>query len=230
MKRQIIVVGLGRFGTSVASTLFKRGHEVLAIDRHERRVQDVVSQVTYAVQADATDEAALKKLGVTNFDLAVVAVGGTDVQSSVLATVLLQRMGIPQVAARAQNPLHGLTLEKIGAHPVVYPEREAGERLAHSLSLPQVTDYMELSPSFGISKITAPAWTVGETLEEADLGPRSKSGLTVLIVMRAHDVIINPDRFERIEAGDILVLTGKDEHLERFERSRHGSERPTTRP
>lgn len=229
MKRQVIVVGLGRFGTSVATTLFKRGHEVMAIDHDERRVQEVVSQVTYAVQADATNEVSLKELGVSNFDLGVVA-AGKDIQANILATVLLQRLGIRQVVARAQNDLHALTLEKIGASPVVHPEREAGERLAHNLSFPDVQEYMELSPGFGISKINAPEWCVGKTLEEADLGPRSKTGLTMLMVKRAHDVIINPDRFERIQRDDILVVTGKDEHLEKFERAGNGSARTVTRP
>lgn len=229
MKKQVLVVGLGRFGTSVATTLFRRGHEVMAIDQNERRVQDVVSQVTYAVQADATNEAALKELGVANFDLAVVATGN-DVQAGILATVLLQRMGIPQVAARAHNALHGLTLEKIGAHPVVYPEREAGERLAHNLTFPEMLDYMELGPGFGISKIIAPQWAVGKTLEEVDLGPRSKSGLAVLIVKRGNDVIINPDRLERLQAGDVVVLTGKDEHLARFERAASEPTRIVARP
>ncbi len=229
MKRQVLVVGLGRFGSSVATTLFQRGHEVLAIDQREQRVQDVMSQVTYAVQADATNEASLRELGAANFDVAVVA-AGTDIQSSLLSTVLLQRMGLPEVVARAQNELHGLTLEKIGAHHVVYPEQEAGERLAHNISFPDVVDYMELSAGFGLSKFTAPASVVGKTLEEAGLGPRSKSGLTALIIKRGDDVTLTPDRFERIQEGDILVVTGNDEQLERFEAAGGGSNRTVARP
>lgn len=216
MNRQVLVVGLGRFGSSVATTLFHRGHEVLAIDQHEQRVQDVMSEVTYAVQADATNEAALRELGAANFDLAVVATG-TDIQSSLLSTVLLQRIGLAEVVARAQNEIHGLTLEKIGAHQIIYPEREAGERLAHNISFPDVVDYMELGPGYGLSKFTAPASAVGKTLEEADLGAGSSSGLTVLVIQRGSDVTLTPDRFERIQEGDILVVTGTDEQLERFE-------------
>ncbi|MCI0769760.1 MAG: TrkA family potassium uptake protein [Chloroflexi bacterium] len=216
MKRQVLVVGLGRFGASVATTLFNQGHEVMAIDHHEQRVQDVMSQVTYAVQADATNEAALRELGAANFDLAVVATG-IDIQSSLLSTVLLQRMGLQEVVARAQNEIHGLTLEKIGAHRIIYPEKEAGERLAHNISFPDVVDYMELGPGYGLSKFTVPPSAIGKTLEEADLGAGSSSGLTVLVILRGNDVTLTPDRFERIQEGDILVVTGSDEQLERFE-------------
>ena len=219
MKRQVLVVGLGRFGSSVAATLFDRGHDVLAIDQEERRVQDMVPNVTYSVMADATSEAALRELGVTNFDLAVVATG-TQIQSSVLATVLLKRIGLPYVVARAENELHGLTLEKIGADLVIYPEREAGERLAHNLAYTGVVDYMQLGEGFGVSKISPPKDYQGKTIDEVGLGPRSKSGLTVLILKRGNDVILTPDRFERIREGDILVIAGKDDSLERLETPR----------
>lgn len=221
MKRQVLVVGLGRFGSSVAAKLYERGHDVMAIDENERRVQDINSVVTYAVQADATNEASLRELGVTNFDLAVIATG-TEIQSSVLATVLLKRMGLPYVVARAENELHGLTLEKIGADMVIYPEREAGERLAHNLAYSGVIDYLQVTSGFGVSKITPPKEFYGQTLEEADLGPRSKSGLSVLIVKRNNDVIITPDRFERIQEGDVLIVAGTDKGLENLESRAHG--------
>lgn len=216
MKKQVLVAGLGRFGSSVATTLYHRGHEVLAIDENEKVVQKISSEVTYAAQADVTNEAALRELGVKNFDIAVVGVG-SDLQASLLATVLLQQMGLPFIIARAENDLHGLTLAKIGAHRVVYPNREAGERLAHSLASPDVVDYLELSPGFGISKITPPPASVGKTLEEADLGPGSKFGLSVLLIKRGNDVILTPDRFERVQASDLLLVVGRDEQLEKLE-------------
>jgi len=218
MKRQVMVIGLGRFGSSVATTLFERGHDVLAIDQDERRVQDIMPHVTYSVMADATSEAALRELGVTNVDLAVVATG-TQIQSSVLATVLLKRIGLPYVVARAENELHGITLEKIGADLVIYPEQEAGERLAHNLAYTGVIDYLQLGEGFGVSKISPPRDYQGKTIDEVGLGPRSKSGLTVLILKRENDVILTPDRFERIREGDILVIAGKDDSLERLEGS-----------
>ena len=229
MKKQVLVAGLGRFGSSVATTLYERGHEVLAVDQDEKRVQEIASEVTYAAQADVTNEASLRELGVTNFDIAVVGVG-SDLQASLLATVLLQRMGLPFIVSRAENALHGLTLAKIGAHRVVYPNREAGERLAHSLASPDVVDYLELSPSFGISKITPPPASVGKTLEEADLGPESKLGLSVLVIKRGNDVILHPDRFERVQANDVLVVAGKDEQLEKFDAPASRVGGPVARP
>ena len=226
--RQFAVIGLGRFGSSIAKTLAEKGHEVLGIDKAPEPVQEMSTVLTQAVQADATSEAALKELGVGNFDMAVVSIG-TNIQASLLATVLLQRLGLPHVVARAQNELHGETLEKIGADRVIYPEQESGERLAHNLAYHDVVDYMGLSAGFGVSKVVPPKEDIGKTLEEADLGPRSKSGLTVLIVMRGDDVTLNPDRFERIKAGDVLVVAGRDEQLERLEAEAHASGKPVAR-
>ena len=225
MKRQVLVVGLGRFGASVAVTLFERGHDVIALDENERRVQDMNSKVTYAIQVDATNETALQELGVTNSEIAVVATGA-QLQSSLLTTVLLKRMGLPYVVARAENELHGVTLEKIGADMVIYPEREAGERLAHNLAYRGVVDYMMLGSGFGVSKITPPQEYFDKTLEEANLGPNSKSGLNVMILKRGNDVIVTPDRFERIREGDILVVSGKDEGLEQLETPKDTSAKP----
>lgn len=216
MHKQVVVAGLGRFGSAVATTLYQMGHEVLAIDEDDKKVQDISLHVTHAAQADITSEAALRELGVPNFDVAVVGVS-SDLQVSLLVTVLLQRMGVPFVISRAETELHGLTLSKIGASKVVYPSREAGERLAHSLALPDVVDYLEVAANFGVSKITPPPGTVGKTLEESDLGARSKLGLTVLMINRGDNVILNPDKYEKIEQHDILIVAGKDQQLEKLE-------------
>ena len=213
MRRQVLVVGLGRFGISVASTLFKRGHDVLAIDQDERRVQDMLPHVTYCLVADATNETALQDIGLDRFDLAVVATG-EQVHSSILATVLLKRLGVHHVVARAENELHGLTLERIGADQVVYPERESGERLAYNLSYSGVRDYLRLEEGYGVSKIYPPREFLGRTIDEVDLGPRSASGLTVLGLVRGKDIILTPDRFERIRDGDVLVIAGLDAGLQ----------------
>ncbi|MBI2846665.1 MAG: TrkA family potassium uptake protein [Chloroflexi bacterium] len=215
MKKQVVVVGLGRFGSSVARTLHAMGHDVLAIDSSEKVVEAMQPHVTYAVQADATNEAALKELGVSNFDLAVVAVA-SDIQTSLIATVLLKRLGVPYVIARAQSELHGSTLEKVGADRVVFMEAEMGVRVAHSLAYLDILDYMELIPNFGISKIRVPESFSGRTLDDVELGPEGKYGINVLAVKRGNNIIITPDRFERLQKDDILVLVGKDEQLEKL--------------
>ena len=131
-KKQFVVIGLGRFGSSIAKTLYSLGNEVLAIDSDEEVVQSIADSVTQAIQAEATDEATLKSLGIRNFDVAVVTVG-TDVQSSIMITLLVKELGIKYVVAKAQNELHAKVLYKIGADRVVFPERDMGIRVAHNL-------------------------------------------------------------------------------------------------
>ena len=132
----------------------------------------MLPHVTYCVAADATNETALRDIGIESFDLAVVATG-EQVHSSILCTVLLKRLGLPHVVARAENELHGLTLEKIGADQVVYPERESGERLAYNLAYSGVRDYLRLQEGYGVSRIYPPREFQGRTIDEVDLGPRS---------------------------------------------------------
>lgn len=215
MKRQIVVIGLGRFGISLASTLYKMGHDVLAIDKDEKLVQDISPEVTHAVQADATNEGILEDLGIRNFDYGIVAIG-TEIQNSVLCTILLKRIGVPNVIAKAENTLHGIILEKIGADKVVHPEREAGTRVAHELTLVDVIDYISVSSRYGVAMLAAPAYFVNKTLTELELGRGGRWGVAVLLIQRGKEVIVTPDRAETIRAGDILVMSGDDDNLERL--------------
>lgn len=217
MRKQVVVIGLGRFGSAVARSLRQLDHQVLAIDRDSRAVQEVAPYVTEAIQADATDETTLRDLGVANFDIAVVAVG-SDIPTSLMTTVLLKRLGVPLVVARMRDDLHGAVLEKVGADKVVSPEKETGARLAHSLTMAQVLDYLEVARDFGISKIAPPDSFLGKTLEEVGLTPRrQQDGVSVLLIRRGNNqVVVTPDRFEKVLRGDILVLAGRDEALDRL--------------
>ena len=215
-KKQVVVIGLGRFGSNVARTLYRMGHDVLAMDLDERLVQEVMADVTYAVKADATNGAVLRELGVPSFDAAVVAVG-SDVEANIMCTVLLKSIGVPYVAARARTPLHGEALDRVGANHVVHPEREMGSRVARSLFNPDVIEYMELAAGFGISKMRAPSALEGLTLKEAGLsGTRDKYSLSILAVRRGKDLILLPSEEERLHPGDLLVLANKDDMLERL--------------
>ena len=144
--RQFVVIGIGRFGGAIAETLSRLGHEVLAIDTDEEVIQKISDKVTHAVAADATDESVLKSLGVRNFDVAVVAIG-SDIQSSIMTTLMLKELGIRYVVAKAQNELHARVLMKIGADKIVFPERDMGERVAHNLISSNILDYIELQKS-----------------------------------------------------------------------------------
>jgi trk/ktr system potassium uptake protein len=215
MRRQVVVIGLGRFGTSVSKELYSMGHDVLALDIDDKRVQNIVSEITHAAQADATDEAVLKELGVGDFDVAIVAIGAA-IQSSVLATILLKKLGVPFVIARAEGELHGSILEKIGADKVIYVEREMGTRLAHSLTLTDVLDYISVGPSYGVAKVALPPHFIGKTLSELGLGHKGRWEIAVLLIQRKNEVIVTPDRAEMVKPDDILVVAGSDDKLEQL--------------
>ena len=144
-RRQVAVLGLGRFGQAVALELTRLGHDVLAVDRDERVVQSIADDVTHAVQADITDPDTLEALGLADFDTAIVAVSET-LEASIMATVLLRRIGVRRIIAKAAHDLHGSILEQVGAMQVVYPERETGFRVAHSFHAPGVQDYLDAAP------------------------------------------------------------------------------------
>lgn len=212
--KQIAVIGLGRFGSSLASTLHNLGHEVLAIDSSEELVQKFSDQVTHVVQADTTDENTLQALGLRNFDAVVVAIG-EDVQANVATTLLLKEMGVPYIVAKARNALHGKMLEKIGADKVVYPERDMGQRVAHSLASVNVLEYLELSAKLGLAEVTAPGVFVGRTIQDA--GIRSRFGVNVVAIKRFEDLIVPPQPTEMIREGDVLIVIGPTDGLQKLE-------------
>ena len=212
-KKQIAVIGLGRFGTSMAQTLFDMGYDVLAIDKDEEIIQSISDSVTHAVQADATDEAALRALGLRNFDVTVVTIGD-DIQSSILITLLCKEMGIQHVVSKAQNDLHAKVLYKIGADRVVFPERDMAMRLAHNLVSSNILDYIELSPDYSLVEITAlPLW---ENKSLRDLDMRVRFGINVMAIKHGKEVNISPKGDDIIRRGDVLVVIGKIENINRL--------------
>lgn len=213
--KQFVVIGLGRFGSSIAKTLYNLGYDVLGIDSDEEIVQSMSDSITHAVQADATDENTLKALGVRNFDVGIVSIG-QDIQASILVTLILKEMGIKFVVAKAQNELHGKVLYKIGADRVIFPERDMGIRVAHNLVSSNILDYIELSPDFSIVEITAiPEW-YDKTLKELDM--RVKHGLNVMAIKRNEDVLVSPKADDVILKGDILVVVGQNKDIEKLEK------------
>lgn len=212
--KQFAIIGLGRFGTSVARTLFKAGYEVLAIDANEERVQKFSDEVTHVVQANTTDEASLKALGIRNFDTVVVAIG-EDIQANVLTTLLLKEIGVPNIVAKARNELHGKMLEKIGADKVIYPERDMGMRVAHSLVSANVLDYIELSPNISLVEVTAPATLQGRSLAQTNL--RALYGVNVVAIKRGEQIIVPPQPGEMISEQDILIVVGTNDGVQKLE-------------
>ncbi len=213
---QMAVIGLGRFGSSVAKTLAKLGHEVLGVDADPDLVDLHRDDLTHAEVADCTDEESLKALGLRNFDVVVVAIGH-DVQASILATVLLKELGIPKVIVKAASELHGRTLAKVGADKVVYPERDMGARLAHSLVTgSSMLDYIEISPEYTIMEMVAPEQLTGLSLREMNL--RAKFGINVLAVKSGDEINAAPHATDTVNAGDVLVLLGTNQGVRQLER------------
>lgn len=212
MKQQVLVVGLGRFGSAVARELHALGHEVMAVDMSERIVNDIAPEVTHAIQVDASDEHALRAAGAGDFDHAIVSISG-HMEASIFAVMALKNLGVRNVVAKAANPLHASILERIGADRVVQPEREMGIRVAHTFGIPSVLDYIDVAPRFGIAKVSPPRSFVGRTLE--DLALPSSMKLTPIALCRGDRVIVNPHPSETVQEADQLILVGLDEQLEK---------------
>ena len=212
-REQVMVIGLGRFGSAVARELERLGHEVLAIDRGEQQVNDIAPDVTHALQLDAADEEALRSAGAGDFQTAIVAIS-TDAEPSIFATMVLKRLGVRTVIAKAGSQLHAEILSRVGADRVVLPERETGLRLAHSFNVPNVIDYLDVAPNFGIEKIRPPKSFIGKSLGELDL--KTRLGLTPIALRRGQQVHVNPARDERIAADDELILIGRDDKLDQL--------------
>jgi trk system potassium uptake protein TrkA len=215
MGKQVVVVGLGRFGLGVATTLHNLDHDVLAIDRNAEAVQEAASLATHAVQVEDFNEAALKKVGISNFDIGIVAMG-SDMGNSIITTLLLKRLGVRYVIARAENNKHGEILEMIGADRVVYPEREMGERIGHEATLGDITGYVSAAPGHIVAKIQAKPNFVGMSLSELGISRLGRFGVSVLLIQRRKEAIITPQQDQIIEAEDVLFVYGNEDKLSEF--------------
>ena len=214
--KTFVVIGLGRFGTAVATELSSLGHEVLALDDSEENVEKVADKVTHVVTGDARDPAVLRALGVRNYDCAIVAVG-VDIGTSALVTLNLKELGVRRVICKAQSHVHRKVLEKIGADRVVFPEHEMGVKLAQGLSSSNVLNFIELSDDFGIVETAIPREWQGKTLLELDV--RAKYKVNIIAVRKkgveAFNVTPGPDT--KMEAGDTVVAVGRTEDVNRLQ-------------
>jgi trk system potassium uptake protein TrkA len=208
----VLVVGLGRFGSAVALTMVERGREVLGVDASAERVQHFADRLTHAMQVDTTDEEAMRQIGAADFDQAVVAIG-TDIESSVLTTVLLADLGVSEIWAKAISRDHGRILERIGAHHVVYPEADMGERVAHLVS-GAMLDYIKFDDGFALAKLE-----VTEPLGDGplgELGLRARYGITVVGFRPPGGAFTYADRETVIGAGSLIAIAGRIDDVDRF--------------
>ncbi|OIN97401.1 MAG: potassium uptake system protein [Deltaproteobacteria bacterium CG1_02_45_11] len=223
--RQFAVIGLGRFGSSVATTLGEKGAQVLAIDKDSERVQDISSIATQAVCLDATDEKALKAVGIENVDVAVVSTG-PGLEASILITLTLKEIGIPEIVAKALNDDHGKVLSKVGATKLVFPERDMGVRLANNLFSPKVIEQINISGNSSIVEIMPSKEFIGKSLRQIDM--RATYGLNVIAIKKRLEVItkfgerklleekvdFSPHPDEVLKEDDILLVVGKNDNIE----------------
>ncbi|MDQ7859975.1 MAG: TrkA family potassium uptake protein [Armatimonadota bacterium] len=210
------IIGMGRFGSSVARTLHQLGHQVLAIDKEEEPLRRVADEVTQAVQLDSTDAEALRRVGITNFSAVVVAIGSA-IQESILTTLVLKELGCGKVVAKAASEQQARVLEKVGADVVVRPERDMGIRIAHTLASPGVLDYLELSPTFSIEELSVSERMAGQTLGQLDL--KARYGVSILLIRRDSQLLISPAADTVLRNGDVLVVVGENRSLSRLEAS-----------
>lgn len=211
-KQPVLVIGLGRFGSAVAMSLMRMGHEVLAVDTDERLVQEHADDLTQTVQADATDMDALAALGAKDFKSAVVAIG-TDIEASVLIVLGLSDLGVPVIWAKATSDNHGRILKRTGATHVVFPEQRMGERVAHLLN-GRLLDFIEFDDRFALAKLVAPEAIQGITLGMSEV--RRRYGVTVVGVKRDGKDFLYATPDTLIFPEDQMIVSGTIEDVERF--------------
>lgn len=226
--KQFVVIGLGRFGSSIAQALGKKNFEVLSIDKDEELVKKMEGVVSQAVVMDATDEKGLRELGVADFDTAIVSMGET-IEDSIMITLALKEMGLKQVIVKAKSDLHSKILKKVGADRIIFPEREMAEKLAESLASPKIFDFIELSETHGIIEIVAPKKFLDKTL--GDLKLRTKYSVSVIAIKRKlpyskkdgttdfkEEIIIGPGPTDELISGDVLILLGDNIELDKIKK------------
>lgn len=216
MAKQFLVIGAGLFGLSVAKTLYGLGYDVMVVDENKDLIQKISGEVTNAATADTTSEASLKALGVDDYDAVILAIGH-DMQASIMTAILLADLGARKIVAKAESELHGKVLKKIGIDQVVFPERDMGRKLAHSLNAPSVIDLFELSDDYSVVEVNAPVDMAGKTLAELDLPGRY--GVTIIALRRddGEQTLVTPTAEDIIEAEDVVVAVGKNKGLKKLE-------------
>jgi trk system potassium uptake protein TrkA len=211
-RTRVAVIGLGRFGTSVARTCHELGYDVLAIDIDEKRVAEAADYATLAAQADGSDEEALVSLGVDRADIAVVG-QGQNIEASISGALVLKRIGVPWVIAKAETEIHGEILTKVGADRLVFPEQEAGVQVAHSIEIRHAVSYMNLSATSGVAHMQAPAHGVGQTVAQVEA---ERPDLSIVLIQRGNLLLPRPATDATLREGDMVLVAGLDEAIDAF--------------
>jgi len=215
MKKEFVVIGLGRFVGSIVNELVELSADVMAIDISSDCVDEFVQIGTTTVAVDTNDESALRTLGIRNFEHVDVEIG-ENIQASILTTLILKEIGVKRITVKAQNDYHAKVLRKIGADQVVHPERDMGKRIANNLVSNNILDYLELSDEYSIAEIRANEKLAGFTLIDLDI--RAKYGVNIVAIKREAQILVSPQAIEEIQLNDILIVIGSDLDIHRFEK------------
>lgn len=208
--KQYLVIGCGRFGSSVAKKMCQLGNEVMVVDKDEDSINNVAELVTHTAIVDVTEERDLKSIGLGNFDVVIVAIS-SDVRASIMATVMAKEMGVPKVVCKAKDELQAKVLYKIGADKVVFPERDMGIRLAYNLASENILDQINLDPEYSIMEIVTPQNWVGKTIIELNL--RAKYDITVLAVKTQSGLKVMPSPNYKMQEKNILIIIGNTDKI-----------------
>lgn len=215
MKKQFLVIGLGRFGASVAVTLTEAGHSVVGIDQSEDRIQRISEVIADVIKCDATDADILESMGISDYEAVIVCIGEKYIQNSILVTLLLKEKGAKKIIAKAGTKTQGRVLSKVGADIIVYPEKDMGERVARNLVSSHIIDFLRVSPDVSIIEIPVPEMLVGKNLIELNL--RHRYGVTIISIKNSKNKIMSPpDINYKFQKDDVMTLIGEDKLLKKL--------------
>lgn len=213
--KSFVIIGCGRFGASIAKTLYGLGNEVMVIDASQKVINEISEYVTVAVQANIMSEKVLQDIGIDNFDVAIISIG-SNLESSVMATLIAKEMGIKKIVAKAHSEIHSRLLYKIGADRVVFPERDMGIKLAHSLASGNILDFIELSPEYNIIEVRAIREWENKSLAQLNLG--SEYSINVMAIKDKKGIKVSPSGEDVIYKDDILVIMGRIKDITKIEK------------
>jgi len=209
------VIGLGNFGFNVTKTFFENGDEVLGIDRNKDRAQRTQNHSSQCIIADATDKSVLETAGLKDMDGVVVSLG-ENLSASILVTLFLKELGVENIIVKITSEDHGRALEKVGATATVFPERDTAVRLANSLSSPNILDYFPLSPEYSITEVAPPASFIGKSLGQLELLGKHNLNVVAVRKLEPEKTIINPTVRYTVREGDILIVLGRREDIDKL--------------
>lgn len=214
--KSFIVMGCGRFGESCAKTLVELDNEVLVIDEDYDKIKNISNDVTTAIQCDIMDEMAMKEIGLSNFDVAIISIG-SSLTAAIMGTMLAKEAGVKYILAKAPSLREGSILKKVGADKIIYPERDMAKRVAHNLTSKNILDFFQISPKYSMVEQKIHDDWVNLDLEELKI--RKRYGVTVVAVERGGDIIVSPSSDLQLMEGDILVIIGSNEQINKIEKS-----------